>query len=235
VLSVVLPARRVVQATRRARILVLDLADQQFPFAAGQAVIVGLASGDVRRPYSIACAPTQSRRDRMIELLVQIDDHQAPDPHLERVVVGTEVRVEGPMGVFGIPPGMPEQHLLLIAGGTGIAPLRSIMWETLEAQPLVQQTVIYSARAPDEFAYLDELTELAASGRIERHLTVTRESSGAWPGGKGRIDGSLIRAALRTSETRCLVCGPPALVSDAVTLLRKSGVSDAQIGWEAYE
>jgi ferredoxin-NADP reductase len=235
VLSVVLPARRVVQATTRARILTLDLADLTFAFTAGQAVVAGLADGDVRRPYSIACSPTASRREKMLELLVQIDDHQPPDPHLERVAAGTLVHVSGPLGLFGVPSPIPERELLLVAGGTGIAPLRSIMWETLEHQPDVRQTIVYSARGPGEFAYLDELDRLHAQRRVTRHLTVTRDTPPAWSGAKGRIDAGLIRAALRTPDTRCLVCGPPTLVSDAVTLLIDSGIARDRVGWEAYE
>jgi ferredoxin-NADP reductase len=235
VLSVALPVRHVVQATSRARILTLDLGERSFPFTAGQAVIAGLASGDVRRPYSIACSPTTSRREKMIELLVQIDDHEPPDPHLERAVAGTLVHVSGPLGLFGVPTPIEEPELLLIAGGTGIAPLRSVMWETLEHEPDVRQTVVYSARGPGEFAYLDELDRLHAQHRVTRHLTVTRDTPPAWAGSRGRIDRNLIRAALRTTETRCLVCGPPALVSDAVSLLADSGVAKERIGWEAYE
>jgi ferredoxin-NADP reductase len=196
-------------------------------------VFAGLAEGAQRRPYSIASSPTEARTRGILELLVQIDDHEPPDPHLERAVPGTLLRIEGPFGSFSLPSPLSEQHLLLIAGGTGIAPLRSMMWETFENQPDVRIALIYSARGPEEFAYRDELTQLAARDRLDLHLTVTRDAAAEWAGVRGRIDAALTRAALKTTNTRCMVCGPPALVDHTIALLTAAGVSKDRIGWEA--
>jgi ferredoxin-NADP reductase len=232
--TLVLPVRDVVKATRRTRIITLELGTLDFSFAAGQAVFVGLADGNVRRPYSIACSPAWANQTHTLELLVQIDDHAAPDPHLERAVAGTRLRVEGPFGSFGLPSPLPEQHVLFIAGGTGIAPLRSMMWETLASETAVHVAVIYSARGPQEFAFRDELTTLAAGGRIDLRLTITREAGAEWTGGRGRIDATLIQAMLKTEETRCLVCGPPALVMEATATLTAAGVSNERIVSETF-
>jgi glycine betaine catabolism B len=234
VLSLVLPARDVVQATPRTRNITVDLGDTPFVFSAGQAVFAGLADGTLRRPYSIACSPTRARDTNALELLVQIDDHAAPDPHLERAVPGTPLRIEGPFGSFGLPSPIPEPHVLFIAGGTGIAPLRSMMWETLDSGARVRIGLVYSARSPEEFAYRDELTRLASEGRIELQLTITRDGGTAWEGSRGRIDPALIQSMLKTDETRCVVCGPPALVTDATALLRAVGIVDSRIVSEAF-
>ena len=228
----VVPARSVVEATPRTRILTLDLRGQPFAFAAGQAVVAGLASGTVRRPYSIACSPSHARIDHSLELLVQIDG-SAEDPHLERAEPGTSVQVDGPFGSFGLPSPIPEPRVLFIAGGTGIAPLRSMLWEMLETQPTVRPTLIYSARAPEEFAFLEEWNRLASERRLDLYLTVTRDGDGPWSGYRGRIDGAVIAAAVTTPETRCLVCGPPAFVSDSVAWLRAAGVSATRIQTES--
>ena len=232
--TLVLPARDIIPATPRTRIITADLGNTTFAFRAGQAVFAGLADGAVRRPYSIACSPAQAGRTNAIELLVQIDDHVAPDPHLERARPGTPLRIEGPFGSFGVPSPPTERQLLLIAGGTGIAPLRSIMWDTLETDPTVQITLIYSARAPEEFAYHEELRTLAAQRRIALTLTVTRDGAASWAGTRGRIDATLITSSLKSSETRCVVCGPGALVADAITLLRGAGVAAERIATETY-
>lgn len=233
-LSLLVPARDVRQATPRTRIILADLGDERFPFYAGQAVFAGLADSSVRRPYSIACSPGQAARLRAIELLVQIDDHAAPDPHLERAAVGTLLSIEGPLGSFELPSPLPEPRLLLIAGGTGIAPLRSIMWDAFEHHPQVGVDVLYSARAPEEFAYHDELSQLAADGRIRLASTITREHTGGWSGERGRIDERLIRSLLQTPETRCLICGPPGLVGAATAMLREAGVAPERIQTETY-
>src|SRR5690606_35122385 len=226
--------REVVPATPRTRIIRADLDGHEFRFHAGQVVRVGLADGTVRRPYSIACSPGQAERSQALELLVQIDDQASADPHLERAVPGTLLHIEGPFGSFGVPHPLPERRLLLIAGGTGIAPLRSILWDTLERDPGVDIALIYSARNPQEFAYGDELRALAAEGRIRLVLTVTREGDTSWSGLRGRIDASMVAAMLTTPETRCVICGPVPLVAHTRTLLTKAGVAGERILVETY-
>jgi ferredoxin-NADP reductase len=234
VLSLTVPARAVVRSTPRTRIIFADLGDDRFVFHAGQAVFAGLAEGDVRRPYSIACSPGQMSRTNTLELLVQIDDHRAPDPHLERTEPGTLLRLEGPFGSFGLPSPLPEPQLLLAAGGTGIAPLRSIMWDTLERDPRVAISLVYSARSPDEFAYRDELESLAAERRIRLASTVTRGMGDGWSGATGRINEHLIASMLEGPDTRCVICGPPGLVAEVTLLLKTAGITDEKILTETY-
>ena len=221
-------------ATPRTRIIVADLGERGFAFQAGQAVFAGLADGTVRRPYSIACSPQQSRQEKAIELLVQVDDVASPDPHLELAEAGTLLRIEGPFGSFGLPSPLAERRLLLVAGGTGIAPLRAILWDTLDREPDVAVTLIYSARAPEEFAFLEELGQLDSAHRIELVLTVTRPSATTWTGSRGRIDQALMTAKLKTAETRCLLCGPSGFVADVTALLTDAGVSRDRIVTETY-
>jgi ferredoxin-NADP reductase len=222
------------QATPRTRIIKAALGAYTFPFHAGQAVFAGLADSAIRRPYSIACSPGQAQRENAIELLVQIDDHAAPDPHLERAVPGTLLRIEGPFGSFRLPTPLGERDVLLIAGGTGIAPLRAIMWDTLERDPDVRIAVIYSARSRDEFAYWSELSELAAQQRIRLASTVTREWQTDWTGATGRISEPLIRSMLPSPHARCAICGPEGMVAAASELLQRAGVRADSILTETY-
>ena len=232
--TLLIPTRSVAAATPRTRIIVADLGARAFSFHAGQAVFAGLADSTVKRPYSIACSPQHAERKQAIELLVQIDDHAAPDPHLERVEPGTLLRVEGPFGSFALPAPLAERRLLLVAGGTGIAPLRAMLWDVLERAPDVAITLIYSARAPEEFAFVEELAALEAAHRLELVLTVTRRSSSSWTGARGRIDRTLITSSLKTAATRCALCGPAEFVEDVSALLTESGVPLEKIVTETY-
>jgi ferredoxin-NADP reductase len=221
------------RATPRTRILRLDVGDSGFTFAAGQAVMAGLEGSPLRKPYSIACAPVEAARTRTIELLVQVDDSGGPDPRLDRATRGARVDVEGPFPNLVLPAGGNETALLLVAGGTGIAPLRSLLVDRLDRTPPPVVSLIYSARTPDELAYRDELERLAAAGRIRLYLTVTRTKHEPWAGRRGRIDMDLLRDALPAPHARCLVCGPPAMVHDARHGLRRLGIADEEIGGEA--
>lgn len=232
--TLLLATRAVTPATPRTRIILADLADHAFEFRAGQAVFAGLADGTLTRPYSIACSPAQAARSRALELLVQIDDHRAPDPHLERVGRGTRLTIAGPFGSFGVPDDLGTRDLLLVGGGTGISPLRAIMWDTLERRPGVRITIIYSARTEADFAYREELAALAGDARITLFLTLTRDDP-AWAGRRGRIDPRLLDAAIRQRDTQCLLCGPISFVEDGRRLLQAAGIDDTLIVTDAYE
>ena len=210
---VTLPLDEVRVATPRTRLLRLGLRGQDFPFRAGQAVLAGRHGQVVRKPYSIACAPHQAVAQQALELLVQVDA-EAGEPHLEAVAPGVLVDVEGPFGSFVLPAAVAAEPLVLIAGGTGIAPLRSMLWDELEAAAPRPVTVIYSARQHAEFAFASELEALAAERRIALHLTVTRQGADDWTGYRGRVDAGLLLRLRPGAAARWLLCGPPAFVSD---------------------
>lgn len=228
-----LSVNEVRRATPRTRLLRLGTDASAFNYAAGQAVMAGLHGSPLRKPYSIASAPVESARDGFIELLVQVDDSGGPDPHLELAARGTPLDIEGPFGTFTLPPLERGARLLLVGGGTGIAPLRSMLVQALDTDMAPIAHVIYSARTVDELAYRDELEALGRAGRIGLTLTVTREES-TWSGRRGRIDRALIAQALSGPESWCLVCGPPALVSDVREALAELQVPAERIGVERW-
>lgn len=225
-----LPIREVLRATPRARIIRLDLGGRPFPYAPGQAVFVGPHGAESRWPYSIAAAPEDAARDGWLELLVGVDAdgetrHRLP---LER---GAPIDVQGPVGTFTFPPNPEEQRFVFIAGGTGIAPLRAMLRHAL-AIPHREVGLLYSARTPDEFAFQDELRDLARQGLIELRQTVTRGGTNEWEGGRGRIGRAELQPLLHDPATLCFVCGPAALVDDTNRLLQQLGVPRGRIKLE---
>ena len=245
---VTLPIRELLPATPRARIVRLDLGGTRFEYSPGQAVLAARHDYPERKPYSIASAPEDAAREDMLELLVGVETDGQPGPHLT-LDPGAPVDVEGPVGTFTFPdlasfldnrpllltfPDNPaEQRFGFIAGGTGIAPLRAMLRHALT---LAHDDigVLYSARAPDEFAYEAELRGLAASGLIRLRQTVTRASEAAWSGARGRLDRQALRELILDPATLCFVCGPPALVADVPALLIEIGVPRARIRLEEW-
>jgi ferredoxin-NADP reductase len=232
-LLITVAVRHVANATPRSRILHLDLGDNTFTFAAGQAAMVGLHQSPLRKPYSIASAPWELQKTRVLQLLAQVDETGSPDPHLELAAPGTLIDLEGPFGTFGLPPEFDAVPLLLVAGGTGIAPLRSVLMDRLARPGVPAIATVYSARSPEEFAYRSELDAMAAAGRIKLWLTVSR-SDGPWDGRRGRIDQVLLREVLPSPEACALICGPPALVSGVSDLLLTLGLRKERVLVERY-
>ncbi len=221
--------RECVPATPRTRLLRLTLSDGAFVFRAGQAVMAGLAGSPTRAAYSIASPPSLAARGTL-ELLVPADGvfgEAGLDP---ATVVGRTLSLDGPIGGFGVPAAAEGASLLLVGGGTGIAPLRSVALDRLDRAGAAPMALLYSARTPDEFAFAEEFAALDRKGRLRVHQTVTRdERVGAWPGRSGRVDDALLAAALPGRDAWCLVCGPAGFVNAVTASLEGLGVPAGRI------
>lgn len=195
--------------------------------------MVGLHDSPLRKPYSIASAPWELSKTGVLQLLAQIDDTGAPDPHLELAAPGALIDLDGPFGTFGLPADYTDLPMLFVAGGTGIAPLRSMLVERLARPGAPRIALVYSARTPEEFAYRSELDAIATVGRITLFLTVSRQGE-SWDGRRGRIDQALLESALPSDKACCLICGPPDLVRSASTFLSELNVSADRILTEKF-
>lgn len=222
-----LPILEVLPATPRSRIVRIDLRGQAFPYAAGQALRLASHGREPRKPYSIAASPHDAARDGWLELLIGVDREGQAGAHLQ-LEPGSEVDIEGPLGRFTFPAVPEESRFLFVAGGTGIAPLRAMFRECL-LRGYGNISVLYSARAPGDFAYETELRELAATGGIELLMTITRAAESEWTGTRGRIGPELLEPLLHDRATLCFICGPRALVDDMPRVLTELGVESRRI------
>jgi ferredoxin-NADP reductase len=230
-----LPIHDAEPATPRAHIIRLDLQGRPFSYRAGQAAYLQPAGADKPRPYSIASAPEETARHDQLEFLVQTDASGVAGLSPDLIKPGTLATVDGPLGSFVFPAEHPtERNFLFIAGGTGIAPLRSMLWHALLAERPGRIGLIYSVRSPEEFAYRQEFERLQTEGRITFRHTVTREAPGDWTGRQGRIDASCLIDIVDAGSTICFVCGPPALIGEISPQLKALGVRDDQIRLEQW-
>jgi NAD(P)H-flavin reductase len=227
-----IPVREVLPATPRARIARLDLNTHAFDYAPGQAVSIASHGQDTRRPYSIAAAPEDARRDGWLELLVGVDAGGSPGPHLT-LEPRRLVDVEGPFGSFTFPQAPEERRFVFIAGGTGIAPLRAMMRRALSL-PHRNIGFFYSVRTPDEFAYEQELRGLARAGEIELRQTVTRTNDADWHGLRGRLKREALEELVHDPATLCFICGPPTLVNEMSKILADLGIPRERIKIEQW-
>lgn len=220
--------------TPRNRIVRLALGGIPFPFQAGQYVLLGARGQGDRRPYSVACSPGEAAREEVLEFLIQVGQEGSPGPHMPSLDVGEVIDVEGPEGSFTLPGGRLDDDLLLVAGGTGIAPLRSILRQVLEDGGDGRVGLVLSGRSPEELAYAGELRELALGGRIRLVETVTRGAPASWQGVRGRIGRAQLEAAMTASQPLCYVCGPDSLVDEVPRLLVGLGVPPSRIFTEQW-
>jgi NAD(P)H-flavin reductase len=220
------PLLEIDAVTPRSRLLVVDLSARAVGFKAGQAILIGWHGESERRPYSIACSPESAAEQARLELLISLDAPGEIARRLPEVTRGTLVDLEGPLGTFIFPELPTQQRLLFVAGGTGIAPLRA----------MIDHALRHHAGARLSFAFLDELRRHEQDGRLQLHVTVTRDDvASTWAGGRGRIGRSHFEQVLHEpAGTLCFVCGPPQMVVESVTTLQQLGVPGSQIRTEGW-
>lgn len=219
--------------TRRLR---LALGDVPFTYLAGQGVALGLHGQGERRPYSIASAPADTCDTGELEFLLRLDALGNVGRHLDGVAPGARVDVEGPFGSFTLPDPLPASPLIFFGGGTGIAPLRSLMRGARAAGHAGPMHLVYSVRTADDVAYADEWHQWTRDGLGEVTVVVTRPH-------EGRAEGHLARriavpdletALARAPQGLCFVCGPPGFVDDLVHGLSQLGVRADRIRREGW-
>lgn len=208
--------------------------DAPFAFQPGQAALIGTHGVEGRRPYSIAVGPEEAARTGTLEFLIGIGSDGTPGPHLRHMDAGARVDVDGPLGTFTFPAAPAERSFLFVAGGSGIAPLRSMLHHALAVDRGWQVSLAYSARLPEELAFDAELRTLAESSGLHYYATATRHTGDGWSGGRTRIDRALLAQCVADPATLCFVCGPESLVHDVPRLLRELGVAGDRIRVEEW-
>ena len=222
--------RRETPTTRSIRV---SLEGRPFPYKAGQAAWVGVDPHDELTPYSIASAPEETTQHGWLQFLVKVDAARRFGAAVERLRSGTEIYVGGPAGAFTFPDVPSAHEFLFVAGGTGIAPVRSMVVHALTATAAPVIRVLYSARQPDEFAYLSELRALARDKRITLELTLTGEG-GTWRYGRGRVGAAHLERLGAGPSALAFLCGPAAMVADLSSALESLGVPPRNIRTEQW-
>jgi ferredoxin-NADP reductase len=225
--------RDVVAETPRARTIVLDV-DGWTRHRAGQHVDVRLTAEDgyqAQRSYSIASAPEAG----VVELTVErIDDGEVSPYLVDELRPGDTFEVRGPIGghfTWSADEGGP---LLLVAGGSGLVPLMSMLRHRAARAVAVQVHVLVSARSAADLLYADELATLEPRDGLRIAQTYTRQAPPGWTGWSGRIDAAMIADVTPGADARAYVCGPTSYVERANDLLVAGGHDPREIRSERF-
>ena len=222
----------VVDETARVRTIVLDVPD--WPgHRSGQHLDIRLTAEDgyrAEREYSIASAPGEP-----VAITVERLEDGEVSPYLtEELHEGDGLEVRGPIGgyfVWGPENGGP---LLLVAGGSGIVPLRAILREHRSSGSEVPVRQLYSSRSLADVIYRAELDAPAAG--VEVAQTLTRTQPDGWTGYARRVDAALLgEVAWPAGESPlAFVCGPTSFVETVAGALVELGYPPERVKTERF-
>jgi ring-1,2-phenylacetyl-CoA epoxidase subunit PaaE len=209
-----------------------DLADT-FAFAAGQSMTV--RRGEERRTYSI-CAPVGSAPRIGVR---EVAGGAVSGWLVHALRAGDALEVQVPGGTFTPDLSIPGRHVL-IAAGSGITPMMSIAASVLDADDKSTVTLLYGNRRSDTVMFADEVADLkdAHPARMQIVHVLSREPQEVELY-SGRLDATRLTALLPVtvdvpSVDHWWLCGPFAMVTDAVGVLHELGVDASRIHRELF-
>ena len=229
---VVATVEEVVDETPRVRTIVLDVPD--WPgHRAGQHLDVRLTAEDgyrAEREYSIASAPGEP-----VAITVERLEDGEVSPYLtEELRAGDGLELRGPIGGYFVWDGDDGAPLLLLAGGSGVVPLRAMLRHRQRSGSSVPARLLYSARTLDDVIFRRELD--AVPDDVQVVYTLTREQPPGWSGYARRVDAELLTEVAwpREDEPRAFVCGPTSFVETVARGLVELGYLPARVKTERF-
>jgi NAD(P)H-flavin reductase/ferredoxin len=192
--------------------------DADLAFNAGQYVLLSVRNSGENRPYSLANPPSERRR---IELHIRrLPGGRCSDGWVfTDLRPGERVRLSGPYGRFSFRPAVTKP-VLLLAGGTGLAPIESIARHIVETRLDVDLTIYHGVRTAADLYDLAAVRalEAAAPERVRFRPAVSREE---FEGRQGRVPDLVLADFERCAGHVAYVCGSPGFVDDCIKALMK--------------
>jgi ferredoxin-NADP reductase len=219
--------------TASVRTVTLDVPD--WPgHQAGQHLDIRLTDEDgyvAERSYSIASAPGEP-----VAITVERLDDGEVSPYLtEELRPGDEIEIRGPIGGYFVWPWHEDDSpLLLLAGGSGVVPFRSMLRHRARIGSSTPAKLLLSARSLPDVIYRSELDALRDG--VEVIYTLTRQQPPGWSGHSGRVTNAVLREVAWpiSQHPIAYVCGPTAFVESVAAGLVDLSYPADRIKTERY-
>ena len=219
------------------RVMTVRLESDAWPgHLPGQHVDVRLTAEDgyqAQRSYSIASAPAAGRLDLTVE---EIADGEVSPYLSEELRPGDRLELRGPIGGYFTWTEADGGPLLLVGGGSGVAPLMSMLRYREAIDSDIPATLLYSSRSWDEIIYREEFDRLSADPALRVIHTLTRSHPDGWNGYSRRVDAAMLEDASGEPEPGRLayVCGPTRLVENVANNLVALGYPTDRVKTERF-
>jgi NAD(P)H-flavin reductase/ferredoxin len=209
--------------------------DQPLAYTAGQ--YAALRTGDIARAreYSFARAPTGA--DRELRFFIRLTPGgQFTGWLFERSRVGETLEVSGPGGDFWLRAS--DAPLVFVAGGSGLAPVLSVLEAAAGAGVARDAVFLFGARTQADLYKLDAIEAIAArwAGNFRFVPVLSHEpADSGWTGARGLVTEFLATPQVPDLAARhAYLCGPPPMIDAALRVLSAAGVADAHVHYDKF-
>ena len=179
-------------------------------FSAGQYLSVSLEIGPMKltRPYSLSSSPREALEGRYGLTIKRVEGGLASNYILDNWVVGTEVTVSEPLGVFTYEPLRDAQVIIGIAGGSGITPFRSLAKAIADGDEDAEMILLYGSRTLADAVFQEEFKALEGPKFKLVNILSNETQEGCE---HGFITAELIKKYAPAGDYSIFLCGPQAM------------------------
>ena len=196
---------------------------KEFTFESGQFAEYSVF-GVGEAPFCISSSPT---RRNHLEFTVKKVGRVTNALH--RLGIGAELGFRGPYGNSFPLDYLKGKDLILVAGGIGLAPLRSLIWNVMDNRNKYQNIdIIYGSRCPTDLCFKHDLDSWGNDKTINLITTVDKGDEG-WTGRERLVPQVLEQIAPSAQNAVTVVCGPPIMIRFALPVLAKLGFAPEQV------
>lgn len=208
-----------------------------FDFKAGQFVMIwidGVTNENgvlLKRAYSIVSGQGEKE---YLELCVKVEKPGSFAEQFHALPEGATINLQGPYGRFALTEKC-EDDLIFICGGTGIAPMISMIRTVIHEKRGNKMVLFYSVRSRDVYLYREEIEKLASEDH-DFHPIIQMTRDDTWDGETGRIDEDRIKKYLGEDLSKCKVfmCGKREMVTNLKDAVLKLGVKKENLHQESW-
>ena len=205
---------------------------ERIEFKAGQYVDLLVPGTNEWRSYSMANPPSQNGA---VEIMIKLMSGGLFSSYVEQQLQpGARLTLQGPYGNFHL---RDTQHeAIFIAGGSGMAPILSLLRDMAERNDARPVTYFYGARARRDLFQLDELRSFEQRLPHFRFVPALSESQpdDVWDGETGLITNVVKRIVTSGKNKEAYMCGPTAMIDAAIITLQRLGVEEKEIFYDKF-
>lgn len=202
-------------------------------FKPGQYVQIKVPGIDIFRAYSVASNPN---RPEEIEFTIRQVYKGMCSTYIHKVLtLGEMVTFTGPYGDFYLQKDS-DREIICIAGGCGMAPIRSILHYLCEDGMKRKVTYFFGARSKKDLFYTGELMEMQKQYPSFRYVPALSEPAPQdhWDGETGLITHVMDRYIDHADSSEAYLCGPPPMIDAAVKILKNKGMDESFIFFDKF-
>jgi Na+-transporting NADH:ubiquinone oxidoreductase subunit F len=209
------------------------LSPQTMDFKPGQYAQLKVPGIEIIRAYSIASNP--SIKDSIEMIIRYVPNGAATSYVFKALQKNDKVTITGPYGNFFLQE-ESERDIVCIAGGSGKAPIRSILFRLKEQGMNRKVRYFFGARALKDLYYTEELKELQREyPNFEYIPALSAPLEGDnWDGEKGLITDVLDRMTGDLKESEAYLCGSPGMIDACIVILKKHDIQPANVYYDKF-